>query len=269
MRKVFLGYLSVMSASIKPDSFIIFEGFDNRDQLAELADNVNCCTFTWESRNHATAVIQSGNDAEKLNELFGHLRYISDGCTPSRRKLLLHPGPEHDAYDFRDPWARMRNHEKMYLYFLYQMLPGNLLSFNGQIYGRRHAYSNDPRDTNLAPLWFETEQNNAAAWMQLFGLRKCYPNLSNGEFRFLGHHDKQVISTARFDDRTFTIGVINSNQDKRDVSLFVKPIIDQQAHFGISDLWVYRGNMRTLNVLKSTWEDMPVSFSAEELTAEG
>jgi glycosidase len=60
---------------------------------------------------------------------------------------------------------------------------------------------------------------------RLFGLRKEYPQLVRGDYRFLENGDQDVIALARFDESHIVIGVINTHSDAKEVVFSLSDII--------------------------------------------
>jgi glycosidase len=87
---------------IKPDCFIMFEGFERLEELLQLADYENCAVYNWRPRNLATDALR---DPAKLPILMSYLKELEHA--QQIRDELVNLGPEHDAFDFEDPWARL------------------------------------------------------------------------------------------------------------------------------------------------------------------
>lgn len=45
---------------IRPDCFILFEGFDRHDEYLDLAGRHNCAVYSWKCRNYVTEAISDG-----------------------------------------------------------------------------------------------------------------------------------------------------------------------------------------------------------------
>jgi glycosidase len=205
---------------IKPDCFIMFEGFERLQELLELADYESCAVYNWRPRNLATDALR---DPAKLPALMAHLKELEHA--QHIRDELVHLGPEHDAFDFEDPWAKLDYTERVLLHFLYGFLPGYMLVFNGQIFGKQHAYKKQIEKTLPAPRVTDADIAKTETGRRLFGLRKEYPQLVRGDYRFLENGDQDVIALARFDESHIVIGVINTHSDAKEVVFSLSDII--------------------------------------------
>jgi glycogen debranching enzyme/glycosidase len=180
---------------IKPDCFVMFEGFERFEELLQLADYENCAVYNWQPRNLATDALQ---DPAKLPTLRAYLRQLER--TLHIRDEVVNLGPEHDAFDFEDPWARLDYTERLLLYFLYAFMPGYILVFNGQIFGKQHTYKKQIERTAPAPRGADADDVEKETGKRLFSLRKEYPQLISGDYRFLENDEQDVICLARFDE---------------------------------------------------------------------
>jgi glycogen debranching enzyme len=205
---------------IKPDCFIMFEGFERLEELLQLADYDNCAVYNWRPRNLATDALR---DPAKLPALMAYLKELE--CTQHIRDELVSLGPEHDAFDFDDPWARLDYTERLLLYFLYAFMPGYMLVFNGQIFGKQHAYKKRIEKTLPAPRVADADSTERETGKRLFGLRRDYPQLVSGDYRCLENDEPGVICLARFDTREIVIGVTNVNLDAKEFTLSLNDII--------------------------------------------
>jgi glycogen debranching enzyme/glycosidase len=205
---------------IKPECFIMFEGFDRLEELLQLADYDNCAVYNWRPRNLATDALR---DPAKLPTLAAHLKELER--TQHVADQLVNLGPEHDAFDFEDPWTRLDYTQRLLLYFLYAFMPGYMLVFNGQIFGKQHAYKKQIEKTVPAPRAADADSTERETGKRLFGLRKEYPQLVRGDYRFLENDEQDVICLARFDEREIVIGVINTNSNTKELVLSLSNII--------------------------------------------
>jgi glycosidase len=87
---------------IKPDCFIMFEGFERLEELLQLADYENCTVYNWRPRNLTTDALR---DKTALPILISYLKELEH--MQQIRDQFVNLGPEHDAFDFEDPWARL------------------------------------------------------------------------------------------------------------------------------------------------------------------
>jgi glycogen debranching enzyme/glycosidase len=191
---------------IKPNCFILFEGFERFEELLQLADYENCAVYNWQPRNLATDAL---SDPARLPALTAYLKQLER--TPHIQDELVNLGPEHDAFDFEDPWAKLDYTERLLLYFLYAFMPGHILVFNGQIFGKQHTYKKQIEKTLPAPRVVDADDVEKETGKRLFGLRKEYPQLISGGYRFLENGKQDVICLARFNENEIVIGVINAN----------------------------------------------------------
>ena len=250
---------------IKPDCFIMFEGFERLEELLQLADYENCAVYNWRLRNLATDALR---DPAKLPTLMAYLKELEHA--QQIRDELVNLGPEHDAFDFEDPWARLDYTERLLLHFLYVFMPGYILVFNGQIFGKQHAYKKQIEKTLPAPRVTDADIAERETGKRLFGLRKEYPQLVRGDYRFLENGQQDVICLARFDESQIVVGVINTDSDAKKVVLSLSDIIGGRlnpsdiahAHY-TQDFLILKNN--TEGWISETGDNMP----AEKLLREG
>jgi glycogen debranching enzyme len=205
---------------IRPDCFIMFEGFERSEELLQLADYEDCAVYNWRPRNLATDALR---DRAKLPILKAYLKELEH--TQQIRDELVNLGPEHDAFDFEDPWAKLDYTERLLLHFLYAFLPGYMLVFNGQIFGKQHAYKKHMEETVPAPRVTDANSTERETGKRLFGLRKEYPQLVGGDYKFLENGEQDVICLARYDESNVVIGVINADSDAKEVLFSLSDII--------------------------------------------
>lgn len=206
--------------STKPDCFILFEGFERSEELLQLADYENCAVYNWRPRNLTTEALR---EPDKLPTLTAYLKELER--TGHIRDQLANLGPEHDAFDFEDPWAKLDHTQRLSLYFLYSFMPGYMLTFNGQIFGEQHAYKRQAERTVPSPRVTDADGVAAETGKRLFGLRKEYPQLIRGDFKVLDNNEQGLICLARFDESAIVIGVINIHPDARETVLSLTGII--------------------------------------------
>jgi glycogen debranching enzyme len=207
---------------IKTDCFIMFEGFERFEELLQLADYENCAVYNWQPRNLATDALR---DPAKLPTLTAYLKQLE--CTLQIQDELVSLGPEHDAFDFEDPWARLDYTERLLLYFLYTFMPGYILVFNGQIFGKQHIYKKQIEKTLPAPRVADANDVERETGKRLFGLRKEYPQLIRGDYRSLENNEHDVVCLARFDESEIVIGIINTNSVAKEAVFSLSDIIGE------------------------------------------
>jgi glycogen debranching enzyme/glycosidase len=253
------------SRQIKPDCFIMFEGFERLEELLQLADYENCAVYNWRPRNLATDALR---DPAKLPILMSYLKELEHA--QQIRDELVNLGPEHDAFDFEDPWARLDYTERLLLHFLYAFMPGYMLVFNGQIFGKQHVYKKQIEKTLPAPRVTDADSAEIETGKKLFGLRKEYPQLVRGDYRFLEDGEQDVICLARFDESQIVIGAINTDSDAKEVVFSLSDIISgrlnpsdiEHAHY-TQDVLLLKNNAE--GWISEPRDDMP----AEKLLREG
>ncbi|MBC8468214.1 MAG: glycogen/starch synthase [Planctomycetes bacterium] len=207
---------------IKPDCFIMFEGFERLEELLQLADYENCSVYNWRPRNLTTDALR---DKAALPTLISYLKELEQ--MQQIRDQLLSLGPEHDAFDFEDPWSKLDYTELLLMHFLYAFMPGYMLVFNGQIFGKQHLYKIAPEKTSPAPRIANADNSRKETGRMLFGLRKEYPQLIEGNYKVLENKGEQdIICLARFDESDIVIGVINPNSDAKKVVFSLSDIIN-------------------------------------------
>jgi predicted glycogen debranching enzyme len=210
---------------IKPDCFIIFEGFERLEELLLLANNQNCAVYNWQPRNLSTDALK---DPSKLPMLISYLKDLEH--MQQIRDHLINLGPEHDAFDFKDPWAKLRYRQRLLMHFIYGFMPGYMLVFNGQIFGRQHYYKIDPTKTSHAPRVADADKSKKETGRRLFGLRKNYPQLVEGGYKVLVNDEQDVICLARFDVSEIVIGVINPGSGAKEAVFSLNGTIDGQLN---------------------------------------
>jgi len=196
---------------IKPDCFIMFEGFERLEELLLLADNRNCAVYNWRPRNLATDALKDSSNIPLLISYLKELEHMQQ-----IRDNLVNLGPEHDAFDFEDPWAKLDYRRRLLMHFMYAFMPGYTLVFNGQIFGKQHPYKIDPRQTSPAPRVADADTDKKDTGRRLFGLRKHSPQLLKGDYKVLDNGEQDVICLARFVESEIVIGVINPNPDAKE-----------------------------------------------------
>jgi glycogen debranching enzyme/glycosidase len=217
---------------IRPDCFIMFEGFERMDELLQLADYEKCAVYNWRPRNLVTDALI---DQTKLPALKAYLKKLEP--TQHIQDELLNLGPEHDAFDFEDPWAKLDYTERLLLYFLYSFMPGYMLVFNGQIFGKQHIYKKQIEKSSPAPRVADSDDVRRETGKKLFGLRKEFPQLVKGDYRFLENNEQNLICLARFDRSQTVIGLINTGSVAIEVVVSLNDIFGEWtalSHIGDS-----------------------------------
>jgi glycosidase len=250
---------------IKPDCFIMFEGFDRPEELMELADYENCAVYNWRPRNLATDALR---DPAKLPTLTVYLKKLEHAR--HIRDEMVNLGPEHDAFDFEDPWAKLDYTERLLLHFLYAFLPGYMLVFNGQIFGKQHAYKKQIEETLPAPRVTDANSTERETGKRLFGLRKEYPQLVGGDYKSLENGEQDVICLARFDESNIVIGVINAHSDAKEVVLSLSDIIGGRLNPSDIEHAYYTQDFLLLKNDAEGWiSETRFNIPAEQLLCEG
>jgi glycogen debranching enzyme/glucan phosphorylase/glycosidase len=250
---------------IKSDCFIMFEGFERLNDLLQLADYENCAVYNWKSRNLAT---DSLNDPNKIPSFIDYLKELEH--KQHIRDDFVNIGPEHDAYDFEDPWAKLDYTGRLMLHFLYTFLPGYMLVFNGQIFGKQHVYKKQLEKTLPTPRITETDIKTREIAKKLFGLRKEFPQLIKGNYQFLQNGDQHLIHLARFDENIIVIGILNTNQNRKNAVLSLNEIIKKQKNQFVKEHDYYMQEVLTLEHNSEVWiDEAPQKVLAEELLHEG
>ncbi len=206
---------------IKPDCFIMFEGFERLEELLQLADYENCAVYNWRPRNLTTDALREKTALPTLISYLKELEHMQQ-----IRDQLISLGPEHDAFDFADPWARLDYTDQLLMQFLYAFTPGHMLVFNGQIFGKQHRYKMDIEKTSPAPRFANADNSRKETGRRLFSLRKDYPQLIEGDYKVLENGEQDVICLARFDESDIVIGVINPNSDAKEVVFSLSELIN-------------------------------------------
>ncbi len=250
---------------IKPDCFIMFEGFERLDELLQLADYENCAVYNWRPRNLATDALM---DRTKLPALKAYLKELER--TQQIQDELVNLGPEHDAFDFEDPWARLDYTERLMLYFLYSFIPGYMLVFNGQIFGKQHIYKKQIEKTSPAPRVADADDVEREIGKRLFGLRKEYPQLISGDYTFLENSEQNIICLARFDKSEIVIGVINTNSVAKETIFSIGSIIGESLISSDSEHAYYEQDVFLLKNDAGSWmSNKRDNIPAEKLQREG
>jgi hypothetical protein len=101
-----------------------------------------------------------------------------------------------------------------------------MLVFNGQIFGKQHPYKIDPEKTSPAPRVANADNCKKEIGRRLFGLRKDYPQLVEGNYKVVENGEQNVICLARYDESEIIVGVINTDSDTKEAVFPLGDIID-------------------------------------------
>jgi len=250
---------------IKPDCFIMFEGFERLDELLQLADYENCAVYNWRPRNLATDALKNQT---KLQALKAYLKKLEP--TQHIQDELVNLGPEHDAFDFEDPWARLDYTECLLLYFLYSFMPGYMLVFNGQIFGKQHFYKKQIEKTSPAPRVIDSDDVRRETGKKLFGLRKEFPQLVKGDYRFLESNEHDLICLVRFDNSQIVTGLINIGSVIREAVISLGDIVSELTTFSDAGDSGYTQEVHLMNKKDSGWiSETRDNVPAEKIRGEG
>ncbi len=214
---------------VNPDCFILFEGFERLEALLQLADYEQCAVYNWKPRNLTTDALKHPT---KLAALIEYLKEVEENQHIQDELVSL--GPEHDAFDFDDPWANLHYTERLLLNFVYSFLPGYMLVFNGQIFGMQHDYKKETDKTRRAPRVSDANKAKRKTGKTLFTMRKEYPLLSQGTYKLLDSGDQNLVLMARYNEKGIAIGVVNMNTEIKETDLPIDDIINKCI--GISDI---------------------------------
>jgi glycosidase len=249
----------------KPDCFIMFEGFERLEELLELADYEDCAVYNWKPRNLGTDALE---DPAKLPALIAYLK--ENERAYQIRDELVSLGPEHDASDFEDPWAKLDYVERVLLYCLYAFMPGYMLVFNGQVFGRRHAYKKRIEETLPVPRVGDAENTEKETCSRLFRLRKEYPQLVDGEYAILDDDKRSAICLARFDQSHVVVGVINVDSHAKELVLPLGYIIGSQLRpSNVKNAYYAQDVLILMSDAKGWTSETRCEVSAETLLREG
>ena len=252
---------------IKDDCFIIFEAFERQEELLEAADNENCAAYTWQCRNYATDALLNGYKIPALAAYFRDLEHMP----PALRNSLVYLGPEHDAFDFDDPWSTLSYQDRNIMYFIYTLLPGYRLIFDGEIYGSHHRYSNDETRSERPPSVEEADPARKEVRKQLFSLPKQFEELLIGEYHYLETDAPwRAMGIARFNDKEIVIGAFNVTTNSGSAILDLKRIINKQVDPEHRNSTQYSKETLQLREDGAGWTKLePQNFTAAELFDKG
>ncbi|MCK5493466.1 MAG: hypothetical protein KAJ14_10190, partial [Candidatus Omnitrophica bacterium] len=233
---------------LKPDCFILFEGFHQQKDLLALANYRFTASYYWQARdliisgllypddtnnygiNGKLQILEGSNNFTVLK---GFLKYL-ERLPKYLRDRLVSLSAEHDAYSFNDPWSKLDYKDTMLLSFIYTFLPGYLLSFNGQIFGKKHLYKNDSRYSQPGPQVKNALDIEKETGKYIFSLRKNFPKqLITGDYRVLETTDNEIICIARFDENSALIGIINPTINDKHLNINFKSLIESLS---VSDI---------------------------------
>ncbi|MCK9595448.1 MAG: YfcE family phosphodiesterase, partial [Candidatus Omnitrophica bacterium] len=212
-------------------SFILFEGFERHPELLGMADFRFCGAYNWKPRNYASEGLVN---RVKLSGLIEYLKEL-EVQPREMRENLVNLGPEHDAFDFGDLWARLDNNDKRLLYFMYAFMPGYMLVFNGQLIGKNHKYKGDYSQSMPVPRLCDASASDRESGKRLFSLRKNNPLLISGEYMVLSGQSSDILAIARFDKEKSVIGIINPINEDKVAVVALKPLLRLQGVPGARD----------------------------------
>jgi glycosidase len=145
-----------------------------------------------------------------------------------------------------------------------------MLVFNGQIFGKQHAYKKQMEETLPAPRVTDANSTERETGKRLFGLRKEYPQLVGGDYKFLENGEQDVICLARYDESNIVIGVINADSDAKEVLFSLSDIIGVRLNPLDIELAYYTQDALLLKNSAEGWiSETRFNMPAEQLLREG
>lgn len=241
---------------VRPDCFFLFEGFERQKELLALAGNRGCAAYAVESRSYITDAL---TDKNKFPNLTGYLRKL-EGEPPEMKENLVNLGPEHDA---EDVWAKLSYQDKNIMYFLYTLLPGYSLIFDGEIYGVSR--------TAKPPALADSDPAIRDARSKIFSFPMVYKQLLSGSYYYLETNAPlHAMGVARFDNNDILIGAFNITQNSGWAALSLKRIINMQIEPAPRESFYYIKESLQLDKDGRGW--IPTErqeISAEKLFNEG
>ncbi|MBW2046083.1 MAG: hypothetical protein JRI96_14570, partial [Deltaproteobacteria bacterium] len=254
---------------IKPQCFILFEGFERAEELMRLADSRNCAVYFWPTRDWGTYTLRYFDNPRNLEQLTFTLKRLQQKLIEVGGNFISF-GPEHDAFNYDDPWTKLDYKERLWLYFMYMFLPGPALVFNGQIYGRQHYYKQEMEESQPAPRVTDADERQLQVGRRLFTLREEYPQLVKGEYQFLESDKDGVFGLARFDENEIIIGVLNATSSCQSVKFNIQAILELQGVPSDRSLTIYQQESLFLSEDSGVWEERKrPSITARALLEEG
>lgn len=197
---------------VRPDCFFLFEGPERQKELLALADNTGCAVYADEIRRYITNAL---TDENKFFNLTNYLRNL-ESAPPEMKENLVNLGPEHDAFHYEESVAKLPYQDKNIMYFLYSLLPGYSLIFNGEIYGAQSLANSDPAIRDVR--------------RKIFSFPMVYKQLLSGRYSYLETDDPlNAMGVARFDNDDILIGAFNATQNSGWAALKLERIINMQT----------------------------------------
>jgi hypothetical protein len=145
-----------------------------------------------------------------------------------------------------------------------------MLVFNGDVFGSQHHYKIDPTKTSPAPRVADADSGKKETARRLFGLRKEYPQLVEGDYKVLENDEHDVICLARFDESEIVIGVVNPNLGAKEAVFSLNDIIDGRVNPSDIKHAYYTQDVALLkNEAKGWLSEIRDNLPAERLLREG
>ena len=208
---------------IDPNCFIMFEGFERHEELLELAGHTHCGVYNWRPRNFSTEMLKTGDTTENI------IKYLKEAAEKQKEaKTFVNLGPEHDAFDFNDPWSKLTYSQRQLMYLLYQFIPGYSLVFNGQLDGQQHYFKTVVDKSEPVPLMKSGKSVQSRFGRWLFNLRRNFSLIENGRFTVLEGDNKNLVAVARYSSDEILAAIINPNIGAQEARFNLKDIIDMQ-----------------------------------------
>ncbi|MDP3792060.1 MAG: glycogen/starch synthase [Candidatus Omnitrophota bacterium] len=212
-----------------PYAFFMFEGFERYRDLLAVAKGRDASFYGWECRNYATEALMDPLDPSRLQALISYLR-STETMPADIRDNFIYLGPEHDAFDFGDPWSMLSYQDRNLLYFMYTFMPGFNLIFNGEIYGSQHKYRNAQEKSSPVPRMEDADPAKRDVRKKLFSLPALYANFSDGAYHYLEtDRPEHAIGLARFGDNDMVIGALNVTFEDGWTTFDMKRIVNSQV----------------------------------------
>ena len=208
---------------VDPNCFIMFEGFERQGELLDLAGNMNCAVYNWKPRNFTTEALQSSDKTGNLIEFLKQVEVDQEDTTK-----YINLGPEHDAFDFVDPWATLSYSQRQMMYLLYQFLPGYCIVFNGQLDGQQHHFKSLPEKSEEVPRPTDEKSVKHRVGKWLFNLRQNYSTINNGYFKVPDYDNHKLVVASRYNNNEIIIAVINPDTGAQEVKIDIREIVEDQ-----------------------------------------
>jgi len=246
---------------VRPDCFFLFKGSEREKELLALAGNTGCAVYADEIRSYITDAL---TDENKFPNLTNYLRNL-ESAPFEMKENLVNLGPEHDAFHDEDAWAKLSYQDKNIMYFLYTLLPGYSLVFNGEIYGVNR--------TAKVPALVDSDPAIRDVRRMMFSFPMVYKQLLSGSYSYLETDDpRYAMGAARFDNNDILIGAFNVTQNSGWTALSLKRIINTQTEPSRLGLGSFYYIKESFQLDKDGREWIPTErqgISAEKLFREG